>query len=109
MFIAILDTGTAESAGFKALSSGNNPPHDLHTPRTSSRLPTSPSHPDGEGTVQGSSATQISLAVQDFPYQPRDIIEWVYLRARPLQHKVSIAYEGHAFTQYEMELTQRTE
>ena len=31
------------------------------------------------------------------------------MRARPLQHKVSIAYEGHAFTQYEMELTQRTE
>jgi len=28
---------------------------------------------------------------------------------RPVTHKVTIAFEHHAFTQYEMELTQRTE
>ena len=56
-------------------------------------------------SVVESGASAAALTVADFPYQPRDLIEWVQLRVKPITHKVSIGEEGQAFTQYEMELT----
>ena len=58
---------------------------------------------------ESAKSTPSFQVVTEFPFQPIDLIEWVQLRVRALNNKVLIGENGNAFTQYEMELSQRFE